>query len=94
MIMQPGKKILAKVASDGELSDHKASVAFCSVTFHIRNVCFKTVLIVYTALLNTEGVSAFPGFLIFEHFSDIVYIFNYHIMNKYSVVLKYFVQFM
>lgn len=80
MIMQPAKIILAKVASDGrELSDHKASVAFCSVTIHIRNVCFKTVLI----LLSTEGVSAFPGFLIFEHFIAVVYLFNYHIMNKY-----------
>lgn len=38
MIMQPAKKILTKVASDGELSDHKASVPFCSITFHIRNV--------------------------------------------------------
>lgn len=95
MIMQTAKKILAKVASDGgELSDHKASVAFCSITFHIQNVCFTTVLIVYTALLSTEGVSAFPGFLIFENFSVFVYLFNYHIMNKYLVFLKYVFQFM
>lgn len=95
MIMQPAKKILAKVASDGgELSDHKASVAFCSITFHNRNVCFKTVLIVYNALLSTEGVSTFPGFLIFESFSVFVYLFNYYIINKYLGVLKYVFQFM
>lgn len=95
MFMQPAKKILAKVASDGgELSDHKASVAFCSITFHIRNVCFKTLLIVYTALLSTEGVSAFPGFLIFENFSAVVYLFSNYIMNNYVGVLKYVFQFM
>lgn len=48
----------------------------------------------YTALLSTEGVSAFPGFLIFENFSAIVYLFNYHIMNKYLGYRKHVIQFM